>query len=125
MSSEIHIWTIQIAQWRTAKARNIFFLDITAKTGHKAFAPHFRDVMAYKNHILSEEEYTKLYLDRMYTSQDTNWKAWGSLKNHPQIAFGCYCKAGAFCHRHLFTDLATSYLEAAGFEVVQEGELTA
>ncbi len=125
MSSEIHIWTIQIAKWRVAKAQEIFFLDITAKSGHKAFAPHFRDVLAFKQGLVSEEDYTKLYLDRMYASQDTNWKAWRSLKNHPRIAFGCYCRAGTFCHRHLFTDLATTYLEQSGYEVVQEGELTA
>jgi hypothetical protein len=125
MQPEIHIWTIQIGQWRLAKTQNIFLLDTTAKTGHRAFAPLMTNVMKYKRKELSEEQYTALYLSKMEQSQEDNPRAWASLKHHPRIAFACYCKAGDFCHRHLFTELAAEYLEKSGCSVVRAGELTA
>lgn len=119
-----HIWTIQMSKWRVAKERGIAFLDITAKSGIAAFAPDFNDIMKYKRGELSEEEYTEIYLKRMERSKVACPRFWKSLNRRYEVALACYCKAGVFCHRHLFKDLMQKELEQQGFTVIQEGELT-
>lgn len=117
------LWTVQMSQWRVAKERGIAFLDITAKSGVAAFAPDFGDVMRYKRGELSEEEYTKIYLERMTRSKIVCPRFWQSLDRRPEIAFACYCKKGVFCHRHLFIKLVQENLEQQGYVVILEGEL--
>lgn len=112
-----------MGKWRAAKDKGVFLLDITAKTGRPAFAPDFGDVMRYKRGELSEQEYTKIYLDRMEESKLVLPRSWQSLNKRSEIALGCYCKAGVFCHRHLFKEIMQVHLEAQGFTVIQEGEL--
>lgn len=41
------LYTIQLAKWRLAKGRNIFLINITAKSGVTAFAPSYARVMEY------------------------------------------------------------------------------
>ena len=112
-----------MSQWREAKKRNVYFLDITAKSGLLAFAPEFANVMRYKRGELSEEEYTQLYLERMAVSKRKFPLRWSSLGARPEIALACYCKAGVFCHRHLFAKLMTDHLTEQGIEVIHHGEL--
>ena len=112
-----------MSQWRKAKDLGIVLCDITAKSGLKPYAPDFADVMAYKRGELSEEEYTKIYLDRMARSKIRFPKRWETLKNESHIAFACYCKVDAFCHRHLFISLVKEYLEAENYEVILMGEI--
>jgi hypothetical protein len=118
-----HIWTVQMSKWRLVKERGIAFLDITAKSGIAAFAPDFNDVMRYKRGELFEGEYTKIYLERMARSKIVCPRYWRSLNRRPEIALACYCKAGVFCHRHLFKKLMQEELEQQGFTVIQEGEI--
>ena len=117
------IWTVQISSWRVAKERGITFLDITAKSGIAAFAPDFGDVMRYKRGELSEEEYTKIYLERMERSKEVCPRRWASLNQRYEIAVACYCKKGVFCHRHIFVKIYKAFLEAQGCVVIEEGEL--
>lgn len=121
--SIVKIWTIQIARWRLARATGIPILDITAKTGIKAFAPNFGDVMAYKYGEMSEEVYTQIYLNSMEYSKTHQKAHWQALKDRSVVALACYCKSGVFCHRLLFADLMKNYLELQGVEVQMCGEL--
>ncbi len=112
-----------MSKWRLAKERGITFMDITAMTGVKAFAPDFAEVKKYKRGETSDEDYTKLYLDRMARSKVVCPKLWAGLDRRYEIVIACYCKAGAFCHRHLFVALMKEQLEQQGHEVILEGEM--
>jgi hypothetical protein len=125
MTKKITLFTVQLSKWRLVRELGVTLLDITAKSGVTAFAPLFDDVMAYKRGALSEEEYTRRYLGRMRHSRRDQPKEWERVKTlSDKIALACYCKAGAFCHRHLFMDLIGDYLKDAHFEVKHAGELT-
>jgi hypothetical protein len=123
MGQQIQVWTIQIAKWRVARDKNIYFLDTTAKSGVLAFAPNFSDVMAYKRGEMSEEEYTRIYIERMALSQRLFPLKWQSIVKRPQIAFACYCPEGKFCHRHLLVNEVEKYFTPQGYEILRMGEL--
>jgi len=123
MNQKVQVWTIQIAKWRVAKQRDIFFLDTTAKSGMAAFAPDFSDVMRYKRGEMDEEEYTRIYIERMEQSKIRYPLRWESLVKRPRIAFACYCKPGQFCHRHLFLDIVEKHFAPLGYEITRMGEL--
>lgn len=123
MEKQIQVWTTQIAKWRVAKANDIFFLDTTAKSGVLAFAPDFGDVMRYKRGEMSEEEYTRIYLERMEKSKERFPVKWQCLVKRPRIAFACYCPKGKFCHRHLFLDVVEKHFTPLGYEIIRMGEL--
>lgn len=102
----LKIYTIQISM---AKKLNLFadprFLDITVKSGDKAFAPTWKMVMASKEQSISDEEYEKLYILMMRESHRKNKKRWDEVLSMDQIIFACYCKADSFCHRYLLKDI--------------------
>lgn len=124
MSKRILIWTSQMAKHRLAKELGVFFLDTTAMTGVRHFAPEMRNVRLYKDGVLGEEEYTRLYVDKMRQSVKANRSVWDDLAQHDRIIAACYCKAGAFCHRHLWLDLVTKYFAAQKVLVIDMGEFT-
>lgn len=122
--TKITLYTVQLSRWRLVRELGITLLDITAKSGTPAFAPLFDDVMAYKRGDLSEEEYTKRYMGRMRHSRREQPKEWERVKTlSDKIALACYCKAGVFCHRHIFKDLISDYLKDGHLEVKYAGEL--
>jgi hypothetical protein len=123
MANPIELWTIQMGQWRLAKAAGIHLLDSTAKSGVEAFAPLMHNVMAYKSGQLSEEQYTALYLEKMAQSKIINSRTWAFLDHYPKLAIACYCPAGVFCHRHLFKKLAIEHLTNQNITVIDRGEL--
>lgn len=124
MKNTISIYTAQMSQWRLLKKMGVTLLDVTIKTGVKAFAPRWEDLMAYKNKEMGEEEYTRIYLARMKKSKQLFPEAWNALKDNPSIGVMCYCKPNQFCHRHLFKQLAKDYLEEEGITVELKGEVT-
>lgn len=120
----IDIWTVQVALHRAVKAKGIHFLDITVMSGVKAFAPEWWALRMYKAGDMPEEEYTALYKERMLQTQSRAPGQWGKLTDHPSVAFACYCKAGDYCHRHIFKHLAEDFIKARGMQVTQRGEFT-
>ncbi len=99
----LKIWT---AQMYKTKGKDWPTLDITVKNQDpfgKAFAPTWSMVMDIKKGIITEEEYTDLYHKRMLHSYDANRTLWEDLLNRDEVVLICFCKAGAFCHRHLLT----------------------
>lgn len=75
--------------------------------------------MDVKANRISEEEYTRVYYDML----DYAWFAdplfWDELLALPRVAFGCYCRPGTFCHRHLLTAFLCRHANARSM-----GELT-
>jgi len=124
MNNRILIWTAQMAKHRLAKELGVFFLDTTAMTGVRHFAPEMRNVRRYKDGELSEEEYTRLYVEKMRQSVRDNRQVWDDLAKHDRIIAACYCRAGKFCHRHIWLKLVTKYFAAQGIMVFDMGEFT-
>ncbi len=120
----VKLFTIQVPKWRLAGAIGVKFIDTTAKSGVKAFAPDMENVLAYKNKTLSEEEYTRRYKDKLYNSRNQYPKVWNHLKDFNSMAFGCYCPPGDFCHRHIFIEEVKLFLDSNNVESVIVGEIT-
>lgn len=113
-----------MARHRLAKELGVFFLDTTAMTGVRHFAPEMRNVRLYKDGKLGEKEYTKLYVEKMRQSVRDHRSVWDDLAQHDRIIAACYCRAGQFCHRHIWLKLVTKYFAAQDIMVLDMGEFT-
>ena len=120
----LEIYTVQLAQWRKVKALGIELVDITAKSGNHLFAPDYSHVIQYKNNELTENQYTVLYRDKMRWSYTHHRDEWNKLSGGSKIALACYCKAGEFCHRHLFKDMLIKHCVKNNIEYQDLGEIT-
>lgn len=122
--SQIHqIWTVQMSQWRLARDNDIQFMDITVKSGNQIFAPTWENLRAYKDGLMSKQEYSKLYYDKVLSTVSTHAGEWQKLLSNKRLALACYCRAGEYCHRHLFAVLAVTYMQSVGRTVEFMGEL--
>lgn len=119
----VEIWTMQMGTRHYAAREGIHLLDITVKTGIKAFAPEWRSLWRYKYNEIDATEYTRLYLERMMYTQEKLPEAWNALDQHERVGVACYCPSGDFCHRHLFVPLMENRLRALGHEGKYMGEL--
>ena len=122
--SHYDLWPIQMSTGRLAKAAGIHFVNITVKSGVQAFGPDWEPLMRHKRGQCSDEEYTELYLKKMEESMVEFPKTWLHLLFYNKMAFGCYCGAGKFCHRHLFIKLVKDFIETHGGTVTVHEELT-
>lgn len=120
----MELYTLQNARYRKAEGVNAVFIDTTVKSGKGAFAPTWDMVLGYKNGTISEEEYTRMYKDRMRSSYYSNNEEWLSLLKSDRIAIGCYCPAGNFCHRLILKDILDKLCILKGIPFVYNGELT-
>jgi hypothetical protein len=118
-----HLYTIQLAQWRLAKEKEIHLLNIAVKGGILPFAPDWSMVRAYKNREIKKKAYAERYERLMAESQKKHPKYWDALLRRPVVAYACYCSPNVFCHRHLFKVIAENYIKSRGFQVIQCGEL--
>lgn len=117
--------TVQISKWRLVRELGIHLLDITAKSGNAAFAPRYADVMAFKHHEMTWEEYEARYRMKMRESQREAPQEWAKLLDLPQqVALACYCPAGAKCHRFPFRDILTEYYQQHHADAVNGREIT-
>jgi uncharacterized protein YeaO (DUF488 family) len=80
-------------------------LDITVKSGSKLFAPTWGMVWGIKNKTMTEEEYTKRYINLMRNSYTDHYDEWQELLNKEKVVLCCYCKKGDFCHRYILADI--------------------
>lgn len=92
-------------------------LDITVKSGVKAFAPSWDMVMGHKNGTLSNEDYIQMFKDLMNKSYKTNKKLWKELLERERVTLVCYCAKDCFCHRVV---LAEMLVKAFGCEYLGE-----
>lgn len=87
-------------------------LDITVKSAKgwaRKLAPTWKMVLGHKKKEITNEEYTKIYLDKLKKLDDQQKLPilelrdlgiqWGN-----QVVFLCYCPDGKFCHTHLLID---------------------
>lgn len=117
------IWTIHLPHWRLLLPE-VKLLDITYKSGHRAFSPHGHDLGQFKRGEMSEDEYTQRYLEKMHDSRREHRQAWDGLSVGNYKALACYCKAGEYCHRRLFQHVAKTHLESMGWRVELMDEWT-
>jgi len=102
----MRLYTIQISvAKRLGLNKDDRYLDITVKSGDKAFAPTWGMVMKHKQGIITDDEYTSLYTDMMRNSYQKNRHRWDELLSLDEVILACYCKADSFCHRYLLRDM--------------------
>ncbi len=95
------LYTYQIAQWRRLKDSGIPLLDTTVKSGVIELAPKWEMVLDHKKGLITDAEYSKRYEEIFIHWWYESPLFFEELMKREVVAFGCYCKAGAFCHRHL------------------------
>ena len=111
------LYTIQIpVAKKLGLGKDSRYLDITVKSGDKAFAPTWKMVMGSKQDRITDEEYTRQYTELMRQSYKTNRECWNEVLNLDEVILACYCKADSFCHRYLLKDM----LVKCGAEYVGE-----
>lgn len=120
----LQLFTIQVGRWRLAREHKVEFVDTTIKTKHPLFAPTWDMVLGHKDDTLSDEEYTRLYRQRMIQSWKDHREEWlAFLKREEPIALACFCKPGAFCHRVLLKDIMKELCEKLDIPYFYYGEL--
>lgn len=119
------LFTAQMSKWRQLKAANIELIDTTVKTGEATWRPTWDMVMASKSGELSNEDYTRLYLEMMRESYRANPAEWDRLllSTGPK-AIACYCAPGHFCHRHILKDILEKICISRNIPFSYYGEFT-
>lgn len=120
------VFTIQLSNWRTAVDRGIRVVNATMKANHPYFAPLNHMVWGVKDGRISECDYTRMYRDLMTRSVQENQIGWDEflLQYHDQqVAIGCFCGPGEFCHRHLLIPMLAKYAAWRGIPFTYYGEL--
>lgn len=120
-------YTIAIPQWRKAKAKNVALFDVTVKSGDERFAPYADALWAYKRGEVSDEEYTRLYREKMRSLLLSDPRAFEALLEGEdgieEKALACYCRAGKFCHRHILLEFMQEVAEDNGIAFEYLGEI--
>src|SRR5689334_22631459 len=105
-------------------------LDITVKsaTGSGiALAPTWAMVGGVKHwqgyELLTQQQYADRYYELLRTRYRTNCQQFLELIRRERLVLLCYCRAGAFCHRHLAVDILEKIALANGLPMVRGGEL--
>lgn len=117
------VYTYQISPKFKGLEGDILLVDTTVKSGVKAFAPTWPMVMAHKAGVYSDMTYTALYRRRMKLSQEMVPGAWNKLMALENVAIGCYCTPGKFCHRHILLLIIKELGVEMGIAVESCGEL--
>lgn len=81
-------------------------VDVTVKSGIKAFAPTWDIVMGVKQGKITQQQYTERYLNLMRRSYKANPVEWSMLvESTIPFLIGCYCNPDDFCHRFILADI--------------------
>lgn len=120
----MHLFTIQLANWRVARARNIEIVDTTVKSGGALFSPTWDIVMASKEGRITPQEYTEQYRQLMLSSWNNNRDAWRAfVRREEPLAIACYCPPDQFCHRHLLIGIFCEICQSSKLPFYYYGEL--
>lgn len=99
-------------------------LDITVKSGHKAFAPTWDLVNGYKSTTIDEDRYIQTYMAQMrqsYRQHTKNWKTLIQLGQQVNVILVCYCPSKAnFCHRYVLAEILEQLGCPLGGEIAEE-----
>jgi len=101
----MNVYTFQLGNLQNLLFSGIPYYDTTGKSGRQMWplAPTWEIVMGVKNKLITEAEYERQYMAMLEWRYFTYPEFFDWLISHDSIAFGCYCQAGKFCHRHLIT----------------------
>lgn len=116
------LYTAQMGRWREAEKLGIPFVDITVKSGNKAFAPTWDFLMEHKKGG-SDQSYIDKFLPLMRKSYKANRKVWLDLIGNEVVCIACYCGKGKFCHRMLLVDILEKVCKHEGTSFEYKGEL--
>ena len=117
------VCTIQLAQWR--KLPDDFELvNVTLKSGNRAFSPSPQLLGDYKQGKITDEEYTERYTFEMRNSYMVNRDEWTDLLSKSRgVALSCYCGRDCFCHRKLLVDFLEKICFSKGIDFEYIGEV--
>lgn len=99
------LYTVQLAQWRKVKARDIPLVDVTLKSGLSWLAPTAQILYPYKAGQLSDQGYTEQYYALLRQRYHDNPQPFIDFIHQDVVCIACYCTPGHFCHRHLLVDI--------------------
>lgn len=119
-------YTAAVYHRKAVAERNIVLVDTTVKSGNKAFAPSWDIVQAHKqsdHSIEADTAYLDVYVPMMRFSYRENLSQWLALFEPPEVALGCYCKPGAFCHRHVLVDMLEAVAKKHNLPFSRGGEI--
>lgn len=97
----MRVYTFQLARWRSVKELGIPYLDTSIKSGEWRLAPTWTLLKGYQNDTVTEEQYTTVYNALLKERYEKEPKYFQAILDKKMVAFGCYCRPGKFCHRHL------------------------
>lgn len=126
------VYTIQLASWREAEKLGIPLLDVTLKSGDKAFAPSKQLLLDYKNNEITIETYVERYKSEMRYSFKRNRERWREVCEMDCVAIACYCGGAnngdvlskeGFCHRYILIELLDYACVYFGIQYRAHGEI--
>lgn len=116
------LYTAQMGRWREADKLGVPFIDVTVKSGNKAFAPTWDFLMEHKRGG-SDQAYIGKFIPLMRNSYKNNYKEWQDLINLDTVCISCYCGKGKFCHRILLVDILEKVCNSHNIDFEYLGEL--
>lgn len=121
----MQVYTVQLAQHRLAKAKDIPLVDITVKSGIRTFAPTWRMLTLYQAGTVDAEQYAELYRQKLNDEAWATESDWQWLLSHDRVALACYCRGdGRYCHRHTLVEILREIREKQNLPFEYCGELT-
>ena len=117
------LYTMQLGQWRKAKAAGIPLLDVTVKSGDARLAPTWGLLAAYKAGEVNNEQYTVAFKETLRVRYKDDYARWLEIANMESVALACYCKGGEFCHRLLLVDMLAGFCKQHQIPFEYLGEL--
>lgn len=118
----MRVWTVQLARYRRVP-EGFTFMDTTIKSGKNILSPTWEMVSRHKAGTLSDQEYTEMYIQLLRERYQSNRQAFIDIINIGDIAFGCYCTAGKFCHRYILIDIFRNICTHLGIPFEYCGEV--
>lgn len=98
-------------------------IDTTVKSGVSFLAPTWDIVIGVKSGKITTDEYTCKYLDILQERYDKNPQQFIDLFNNDDVAFGCYCKSGCFCHRYILVEVFSELANINKLQFAYMGEI--
>lgn len=117
------VYTCQIAQRRYAVG---IAVDITVKSATGlgiALMPTWDIVMGVKRGNITHDGYTERYLELLRYRYNAERHLFDELLQINQLTLMCYCKPGAFCHRHIAVNVLERIAVARKIPFERGGEI--
>jgi hypothetical protein len=118
----MRIYTAQIGRGGSG-----LILDTTVKSGAglgKVLAPTWDIVLGVKKGHLSPAEYEVIYLNLLRERFKRSKEAFLEILAQEECTLACYCRSGAFCHRHLAVNVLEKIAAHYGIPFERGGEVT-